>query len=155
MLLTYKILYSLEIWGEFNVTYLAPIMVNSGFIVISIVSSMAGLLSDVKWSHYKAVLYSSRVIAIMLLVLSAAIIVFILIVAKHELFKHPKAVRNPVFGAIYFGVFLFSVVYIVFIINAFQFGLDQLHDASTLDSVSYIHWYVWIYHTSSLSLIYP
>ena len=24
-----------------------------------------------------------------------------------------------------------------------QFGLDQLHDASTNDSVLYIHWYVW------------
>ena len=41
-------------------------------------------------------------------------------------------------------------VYVVFIINSIQFGMDQLHDSPTEDSILYIHWYVWIYYTCSL-----
>ena len=41
-------------------------------------------------------------------------------------------------------------VYVVFIINAIQFGMDQLHDSPTEDSILYIHWYVWIYYICSL-----
>ena len=39
--------------------------------------------------------------------------------------------------------------FVAFSANVIQFGLDQLHDASTDDSVLYIHWYVW---TSYLGL---
>ena len=43
-----------------------------------------------------------------------------------------------------------TISYLVFLVNAFQFGMDQLHDSSTQDLISYIHWYVWIYYISSL-----
>ena len=86
--LTYKTLYSLELlFEQFSFASSAPIIVNSGFIVISIVSSVTGLL---KWSHYKAVLYSSRVITIMLLVICCNNFV-----TKYE-FLQLKAVRNSV-----------------------------------------------------------
>ena len=64
-------------------------------------------------------------------------------------------------GTIYFGVLPFSMVYISFIINAFPFGIDQLHDASTIDSVSYImvsscysilHWRIVVRGYSSISV---
>ena len=36
--------------------------------------------------------------------------------------------------------------FVAFSTNVIQFGLDQLHDASTDDSVLYIHWYVSTYY---------
>ena len=61
----------------FSLTSSMLIFIYTGLIVISVFGPVAGLLSDVKWSRYRAVLYSSRVILIMLLVLSAVIVVMI------------------------------------------------------------------------------
>ena len=36
------------------------------------------------------------------------------------------------------GVMVFVTVYVIFIINAFQFGMDQLHDSPTEDSILFI-----------------
>ena len=38
--------------------------------------------------------------------------------------------------------------------NAIQFGLQQLQDASSEILSSFIHWYYWSIHLSSLSLFY-
>ena len=35
-------------------------------------------------------------------------------------------------------------------INALQFGMDQLHDSPTEASILFIHWYVWLYYAGSL-----
>jgi hypothetical protein len=44
------------------------------------------------------------------------------------------------------------ILVMIYLINALQFGMDQLHDSSTEDSILFIHWYVWIsYFTTSLS----
>ena len=50
----------------------------------------------------------------------------------------------------YFMLAAFVTIYIVFIINALQFGMDQLHDSPTEDSILFIHWYVWIYYACTL-----
>jgi hypothetical protein len=49
----------------------------------------------------------------------------------------------------FLGIVVIVGGYVAFNANVIQFGLDQLHDASTDDSVLYIHWYVW---TSYLGL---
>ena len=146
VLLSFKGLFSLEKVEQFNFITLASILANAVLVLFSIFSPVAGLLSDVKWSRYRAVLYSSRVIVILLLCLMMTALAML---TKYHFFLHTAATKYILTG-IYGGVIPFSVIYITFIINTLQFGLDQLHDASTLDSVSYIHWYVWIYHTSSL-----
>ena len=49
-----------------------------------------------------------------------------------------------VFGLpIFFGILLIICSLVTFNANVIQFGLDQLHDAPTEDSILYIHWYVW------------
>ena len=40
--------------------------------------------------------------------------------------------------------------YIAFSANVIQYGMDQLHDVPTDDSVLYIHWYVWITYLAAL-----
>ena len=49
-----------------------------------------------------------------------------------------------VFGlAIFFGAIVLLCSLVAFSANVIQFGMDQLHDAPSDDSVLYIHWYVW------------
>ena len=49
----------------------------------------------------------------------------------------------------FLGILVIIGGFVAFSANVIQFGLGQLHDASTDDSVLYIHWYVW---TSYLGL---
>ena len=44
---------------------------------------------------------------------------------------------------LFFGVILILCSLVTFSANVIQYGMDQLHDAPTDDSVLYIHWYVW------------
>ena len=137
VLLTYRLLCCFEILGQVSYSSTTPILVNAGFIVISIFSPVAGLLSDVKWSRYRAVLYSSCAI-IMALTVTLFIVIIVLLQAKYDILNIDKKKRGTIFIGFFSGIVLFYVVYIIFLINAFQFGIDQLHDASTQDCVSYI-----------------
>ena len=66
---------------------------------------------------------------------------------KYSLSKHMNTGMNIITCLV---LTIIITVYVVFIINAIQFGMDQLHDSTTEDSILYIHWYVWIYYTCSL-----
>ena len=115
--------------------------------VIAIFSPVAGLLTDIRFSRYKAILSSSYVII-------AHTITSILIVSIANILNDVniridmKNIQIKSITVIYLGIF--AVVYMVFIVNGIQFGMDQLHASSTQDSILYIHWYVWIYYTCSL-----
>ena len=39
---------------------------------------------------------------------------------------------------------------IVLTTNVINFGMDQLHDSSTQDSILFVHWYVWLNYLSLL-----
>ena len=115
--------------------------------VIAIFSPIAGLLTDIRFSRYRAVLCSSYAFI-------AHIIIFILIIFTAVLSNTSLDLKNiqgksiTSFIVVFTGIF--AVVYMVFIVNGIQFGMDQLHASSTQDSILYIHWYVWIYYTCSL-----
>ena len=114
--------------------------------VIAIFSPMAGLLTDIRFSRYKAILCSSYAIiahAIFFIVLSTVILCSV----RLDL----KSIQSKIsifIIVVYLGIF--AVVYMVFIVNGIQFGMDQLHASPTEDSILYIHWYVWIFYTCSL-----
>ena len=115
--------------------------------VIAIFSPVAGLLTDIRFSRYKAILCSSYVII-------AHTTSCILMVCTATLSGIRVDIRNiqgkyvNSFILAYLGIF--AVVDMVFIVNGIQFGMDQLHASPTEDSILYIHWYVWIYYTCSL-----
>ena len=44
--------------------------------------------------------------------------------------------------AYFIGLLVFVMIYIIFAINGIQFGMDQLHDSPTEDSILFVHWYV-------------
>ena len=107
---------------------------------------MAGLLTDIKFSRYKAVLHTSYIIWIQFFASCLALTAFAF-GSKYGLTKHNDTV---ILIITYCVLSIMITVYVVFIINAIQFGMDQLHDSTTEDSILYIHWYVWIYYTCSL-----
>ena len=115
--------------------------------IIAIFSPAAGLLTDIRFSRYKAILCSSYAIIahtiISILIFSTAHVLS-LVSIKIDM----KDLKERSLIVIYLGIF--AVVYMVFIVNGIQFGMDQLHASPTEDSILYIHWYVWIYYTCSL-----
>ena len=66
------------------------------------------------------------------------------------LFIKTKYKRFIFLVTLYSMLAVFLTIDITFIINAFQFGMDQLHDSPTEDSILFIHWYVWIYYACTL-----
>ena len=123
----------------------APIVIIAGFSFVAVFSPVAGLLMDIKFSRHKAVLCSSYAILMKILMVTLILVAF-------PIFKsfNSNKKSGTVAISIYSGVIVFVVVYIIFLINAFQFGMDQLHDSPTEDSILFIHWYVWIYYSCTL-----
>ena len=131
----------------------APIVLTASFSFTSVLSPVAGLLTDVKFSRFKAVICTSSLICCKILVCFILIIVtaFLLIYKILQLdFLHNHVTVLIVVAFIIPVSMIILTVYTVFIINAFSLGMDQLHDSSTEDSILYIHWYVWICYLCSL-----
>ena len=132
--------------------------VRTCFTVLFLLYPLAGCLADIRCGRYKTVINSLCFIfwsLFLLLVFSgfvvagiSPIIVQMLTYADtYSLSKKQIAtfvIVGTVFGsAMVFGVLLIICGFIAFSANVIQYGLDQLHDASTDDSVLYVHWFVW------------
>ena len=115
--------------------------------IIAVFSPIAGLLTDVKFSRYKVVACTSFAIIAELLI--SPFFMAVEASLKNALYQTHLSfgVRlslSIIYPLIFVGAFVITVV--IFMINALQFGMDQLHDSPTEDSILFIHWYVWIYH---------
>ena len=148
MLLAYKIFYNIN--GYLQIKYniaLLPLLMPTTITLIAILSPVAGLLTDVKFSRFKAVQCSSYAIISHVLGCTLAMIAYIMIILMH----HGNNPSNSIaILVIFFMLAIMITAYMVFIINGIQFGMDQLHDSPTQDSILYIHWYVWINYICSL-----
>ena len=51
---------------------------------------------------------------------------------------------------IFCGLLFIIAGYIAFSANVIQYGIDQIHDAPTDDSVLYIHWFAWTTYFAAL-----
>ena len=147
VLLGYIGFYDIKVAIQVGHSSLIIIAFNGLVTVIAIFSPVAGLLTDIRFSRYKAILCSSYAIIahtiICILIFSTANVLSIVSI-KIDM----KGLKERSLMIIYLGIF--AVVFMVFIVNGIQFGMDQLHASSTQDSILYIHWYVWIYYTCSL-----
>ena len=141
VLLAYNLLYDMN--GYFQTVHTDQfLLMPTAITFIAVLSPVAGLLTDVKFSRFKTVLCSSY--AVIGQVIGSALVVAILMV----LFQYHYDRRNILI--LFCMLMIMVTIYMVFIINGIQFGMDQLHDSPTEDSVLYIHWYVWINYTCSL-----
>ena len=97
--------------------------------VIAVFAPMAGLLTDLKFSRYKTVTCSSCFLLIEIVLLLIAVSGFI---AAKKYREH---------YAVGFFLFLTGIIVItllVFIVNSIRFGMDQLHDSPTEDSILFV-----------------
>ena len=148
MLLVYNMFYNINANMQVIHYTLLPILLPACAIFIGMLSPVAGLLTDVKFSRFKAVQCSSYIILVknsfcLLLVVISAVV----ITKAYKLTNISIEIGLPLYGVL---LLIMVTIYMVFIINGIQFGMDQLHDSPTEDSILFIHWYVWIYYTCSL-----
>ena len=145
MLLVYNMFYDINAYIQVSHSTLLLIFLPASFIFIGMLSPVAGLLTDVKFSRFKAVLCTSYII---LAKISILIVICVIVINKaYYLTNISIEIGLP----LYCVLLIMVTVYMVFIINGIQFGMDQLHDSPTEDSILFIYWYVWIYYICSLS----
>ena len=148
VLLSYQIFYNLN---TFQVSVSPrpwlPLIVTVTFTSVAVLSPVAGLLTDIKFSRFKTVLYTSYTVYIEI-AFAFLILTIFAFSFKYDINTHVKT--TTLLSIASFVVSVIVTAYVVFIINGIQFGMDQLHDSPTEDSILYIHWYVWIYYICSL-----
>ena len=146
ILLAYKMVYNINTAVQITHTPLESVLATTVITFVAVFSPVAGLLTDIKFSRNKTVVYSSYAIFTNWLVIC-------LLVTGCIVLERLKYLPAQILGVFLFAVcsffIIYVIIYIVFIVNAFQFGMDQLHDSPTEDSILFIHWYVWIYYLSS------
>ena len=146
VLLAYRLLYNSDVVMQVGHTTIALIVYAIVLTFIAVFSPVAGLLTDIRFSRYRAVVYSSWFIIIT--VLYVMLVGIFLLAGYYSFLAHSNRFA---FIAPFLSVpVVFITIYVIFIINALQFGMDQLHDSPTEDSIMFIHWYVWIYYTCTL-----
>ena len=106
---------------------------------------LAGCLADVKFGRYKATTNSLSVLSLLIAFTISAFVLFLVsAIASQSCWTLIPTIITALIVAPFFLVFLSSIV--VFSASVIQFGIDQLRDAPTEDSVTYINWYVWTYY---------
>ena len=117
--------------------------------IILIFCPIAGFLADVKFSRFRAIVTSSYV-----LLLSVIMVILAQSLALPNVYcfliQNRTCSNDHLFWiglglSFLFGIFLI-IGFVGFIANAIQFGLDQLHDSPAEDQSLFIHWFVWIFY---------
>ena len=150
ILLAYKMLYDINNIMQVGETSLTVIILFGPMSVFAIFAPISGLFTDVKFSRYKAVTCSSCTLITLIFSTPLIAIVSSLIytVLSEEHVTQTKLLRlTSLCPSVFLGFLI--IAFTIFSINALQFGMDQLHDLSTEDSILFIHWHVWIYYLSS------
>ena len=122
---------------------------------IMFISPMAGLLADIKFGRYKTLKCSAYITLTAISILSIFFITYTIVISIVT-FHHIDSVLFVFILLILFatiGVLITSSI--VLITNAINFGMDQLHDSSTQDSILFVHWYVWLNNLSLLVIGVP
>lgn len=128
----------------------AIMLVDAASCVIFFFSPMAGLLADAKFGRHKTVLCSTYTIFSSWCILPLLLLVIGL--KYNKSLSVGANIGNNILISTVIALVVFALVFstIMFLTNAIPFGMNQLHDLSTEDSILYIHWYVWVYYTSSV-----
>ena len=151
ILLGYKLLFDINTFMQVSHSTIIPIVATLLLSMVAVVSPLAGILADTKCSRHKAVLCSSYAMIVMLILIPILTVTYSLSAAylkRVYLFKIGAV--NPLILSAFFCIVVLTVIEVIFLINGFQFGMDQLHDSSTEDIIVFLHWYVWMYYISSL-----
>ena len=110
-------------------------------IILGLTLSVAGWIADVRFGRYRMMYLSMWIMwaALMLATLSS--------VLPTVMNSYTNSIHSYVNGVLWT---IIAIGFGGFQANIIQFGIDQLHDASTNEIASFIHWYVWTYFCSGL-----
>jgi len=111
-------------------------LVSFGIAILLAFSPVAGFLADVKFGRYKTVLYSMWLI---LAVSSLAVFGSLILLVTNNTSGELGGIIFLVISVLYFPG------YCGYNANILQYGLDQLRDAPSQDSVLFLHWYFWFF----------
>ena len=108
---------------------------------------LAGCLADVKYGRYKTVIRSLWLMngSGLFIVVGSAIAIYYWIKLAHV---QTTAFVIGMVIAIVIGITVLFSGYIPFNANIIQFGMDQLYDSPSEDSVLFVHWFTFILHTA-------
>ena len=109
---------------------------------------LAGCLADIRCGRYRSVLYSLWIMAWSGLFTCIGSIILLLYTDNILLPKSRSIIPFSIgFGLpTIIGIVAVLSSSITFNANVIQFGMDQLHDSPTEDSVLFIHWFVFTSH---------
>ena len=102
---------------------------------------LAGCLADTKCGRYKAVICSLWTGLLTMTILAICAGVYLVII-KYLNLGFQFAIVVSLFTFVCMIVVTLLPSYITFSANVIQFGMDQLHDSPSEDSVLFIHWFV-------------
>ena len=110
-------------------------------IILGLTLSIAGWIADVCFGRYRMMYLSMWIMwaALMLATLSS--------VLPTVMNSYTNSIHSYVNGVLWT---IIAIGFGGFQANIIQFGIDQLHDASTNEIASFIHWYVWTNFCSGL-----
>ena len=101
--------------------------------------SIAGWIADVRFGRYKVIYWSMWIMwaALMLATVSSVLV--------RMVDSYTSNIHSYVNGVLWT---IMAIGFGGFQANIIQFGIDQLHDASTDEITSFILWFVWTYYSS-------
>ena len=106
---------------------------------------LAGCLADVKYGRYKTVIRSLWLMngSVLLIIVGSAVPLYYWLKLDH-IQTTAFVIGSSI--AIVIGITVLFSGYIPFNANVIQFGMDQLYDSPSEDSVLFVHWFVFIIH---------
>ena len=107
----------------------------AGYIMWGVTLPIAGWLADVYFGRYNVIHYSTWIMWVAAALATVSSIAAELVTTYHS--AH-RIVLNVFLSLVCVGFGGYQA-------NIIQFGIDQLHDASTTEIKSFITWYVWTY----------
>ena len=111
--------------------------------IVGITIPFAGWLADVRIGRYKIICWSIWLMWISSLLLVATLVALQFIHSQNDSDDNQLAMTLLIPLGIGYGGFQANII---------QFGVDQLHDASSNEIATFITWYSWSYISSSLAL---
>ena len=137
----------------------------AGLVLLFLFYPFAGCLADIQWGRYKTIISGLCVIwgslvamAVFAGVAIACILITPLLTIHQDSYEITRLIITYVLVGVVFGIptfiglLLLMCGLVCFSANIIQYGTDQLHDAPMVDSVLYIHWYVWTSYAGLLPM---
>jgi peptide/histidine transporter 3/4 len=110
-------------------------------VVLSFTLPLAGWLADVYLGRYKVIRWSMWIMWVGSMLATVSSVVAQFVDQSHSKIIEDLTVVLLVITTIGFGGYAGNII---------QFGMDQLHDASTTEITAFISWLIWTYSSSSV-----